>query len=362
MDNDNEQLITTLLEATIYESPTDPGLSFDELISICQTFDKGKGELTDSLNSLERSEKVEWKGIRRGLTVEGAFQLDGFALFPFEPDPRNPKAFDLVVRELKEIGRHEGRARARADEGALIAKASAQGIDRKDVEVAIVLLLLTGHLIRESETVLRLPETRYDYPTASEQLAQSRPGKRERALLRKVMPLVRDAIGRRSDGRPASPDPVLAFAAELPILGFPHFGLWWEQTVAEWRQASGATTPTTVAVFSAALAEAALAFVSSRAQSVGAMTHKFNGPPTAWRFNQLLKSAKTGPTPILDDALVARGLKLDALRQRIHAGHWVDPIVSGPMPDINAEVAEESRRTLKVLLRAILDWLQQHPI
>jgi hypothetical protein len=69
------------------------------------------------------------------------------------------------------------------------------------------------------------------------------------------MPHVRDVIERRMDGRPKSAEPLGAFAEQLEKLGYGHFRLWWNQTVAELGRTDPTSSPLSALVLAAALVE-----------------------------------------------------------------------------------------------------------
>jgi hypothetical protein len=143
-------------------------------------------------------------------------------------------------------------------------------------------------------------------------------------------------------------------------LGQERFRLWWVQTREELNRVSAAQNPTAVLVLSAALAEAALAFIAPAAKAAGFMKQIDLDDPKSWKFGALIKGARHGDNaadPILGDDVVTRSLTLNRLRQRIHAGFLIDEIKSGPIPDLRPEEAKDGRQTLDMLLSGLLRWL-----
>jgi hypothetical protein len=159
--------------------------------------------------------------------------------------------------------------------------------------------------------------------------------------------IVRDIIERRTDGRPATSNPLDAFESCLSALGHERFRAWWIQQRHELRLA-GPMQPTTSLVLSASLAEGALAFVVPRAQKHGLMTRIDITKPRQWGFDDMVKGANSGNPaidPILDEPTSIRALQLNATRQRIHAGFLIDTVASGPIPDLKPEEARDGVQT-----------------
>jgi hypothetical protein len=180
---------------------------------------------------------------------------------------------------------------------------------------------------------------------------------RERAY-----PIVKDVIERRADGRPKHAEPLDAFADELDKLGYGRFRLWWKRTVAELRHTDPNGTPVSASVLAAALVEGALTFIVTHARKSGAFQSKdYDKDPRSWKIDELVASAASGgASAILDLQTKSRAETLIRLRQRIHAGRMLSDYPDGP-PDIRPEEARDAKATAEQVVRAVLDWLQQHP-
>jgi len=80
----------------------------------------------------------------------------------------------------------------------------------------------------------------------------------------------------------------------------------------------------------------------------------------AAHIDELLKSAAAGgPDAIFDQKTREKAERLNLIRQRIHVGRLMANL--GPIPDTQPEEATEAIETMKIILRAILDWLEHHP-
>ena len=178
------------------------------------------------------------------------------------------------------------------------------------------------------------------------------------------MPIVKDVVERRSDGRPKHAEPLDAFADALAGLKYGKFRTWWVQIVGELRRADASQAPVSVAVLSASLVEGALTFVVRHAQSIGSATlasKTFTGDPRTWKIDDLVNSGAAGSdAAILNLALKARADGLIRARQRIHAGRMLSEFPQG-VSDLRPEEARGARQTAEDVVRAILDWLDRFP-
>jgi hypothetical protein len=179
-----------------------------------------------------------------------------------------------------------------------------------------------------------------------------------------VLPLVRDILERRTDGRQSRAEPLDAFGEALAGLGYGQFRLWWTQAVAELRRTDVESSPLSSLVLSAALVEGALAFVVKRGRALDLgpfASSDFREDPRRWKLEDLVTSAsKGGPNAILDTSALRRADTLLRSRQRIHAGRMMSEFPTG-VPDLRPEEARDAKATTEIVVRRVLDWLDQHP-
>lgn len=350
-----EGFVCAALEASMYVSPRDHGLTHEELFEAGTRVGLKKGEITESIG---RCAAPLYLGDER-LRLDRSRAPANFHTLS-EPDYRNPKAFDHVYVYFRELAREVTQAEARAPWDVVVATGSRKGLPEHDVDVAIAILLWHGHL-EEEDGQIAFASGRASWPLPSEQLRQMGPGLRRSAQpkphLTRAHAIVSDIIARRTDGRPPSAEPLEAFKGALKELGHARFLGWWSMTLAELQRCRAATEPLTICVLSAALAEGALALVVQVGQERGTM-RKLDASPRNWKFNALISAARTGNPPIFDDALGRDALRLNELRQRIHAGALLEAYPSGPLPDLRPEEAEQSLAAAKRIVRTILDWLE----
>lgn len=284
---------------------------------------------------------------------------------PEAPDYRNPKAFDFVFAEMHEAARVYGAQSARLERTVIVERGNTAGLSRNDVQVAVTMMVLNGILV-EQEGILRYARGREAFAAPSTQLTQQRnfTQARRNESRERAYAAVKDVIARRSDGRPESAEPFKAFAEALESLGTGPFRVWWNQMVAELRQASTQTAPVTVTTLAAALVEASLTFVVSHAQTLGlgVMGSKsFTERPSRWKLEELVTSAGYGgEAAILDKSVQTRASMLISARQRIHAGRMLEDFPGGP-PDLQPEKARDAVLTAEQVVRSVLDWLQRYP-
>jgi hypothetical protein len=178
------------------------------------------------------------------------------------------------------------------------------------------------------------------------------------------MPHVRDVIERRMDGRSKSAEPLGAFAEQLEKLGYGHFRLWWNQTVAELSRTDPTSSPLSALVLAAALVEGALTFVVKHAQGLGLSVFgstDFTKNPKTWRIDDLVAgAARGGDAAILDFQTKNRADGLVQTRQRIHAGRMLSEFPQG-IPDLRPEEARDAKAIAEQVVRRILDWLEKYP-
>lgn len=189
MNQEIINLLKTAVECSVFLSPTDPGLSYEEILEVGKRAGFQAGEVGDA-----------------------------------------------------------GARNAQLERSVVIERALANGIPRKDIEVAFTYQILAG-LLTEKDGFLRfssnsgvrgLPSTQRE--------AHSRVQLTRKAGRARMYPIVQDIIERRTDGRQKSAEPLDAFADLLDKLGYGAFRLWWAQTVAELRRADAHSSPVSVSV------------------------------------------------------------------------------------------------------------------
>ncbi|MDY0001544.1 MAG: hypothetical protein RBU30_09640 [Polyangia bacterium] len=356
------KLLTQLLEASVYVCPKDHGLSGEELLEAGGQLGLKQGEITDSLRMLGGTHaRYSYESQRYVLDQYG---IDTDFHQKQEPEYRNPDAFEFARSYLNELAREVGQKRAQAPRDTIVAAAVQGGIPEHDVDVAITALLING-LLEESHAGVGLTKSGASYAMPSAQLKEmeNRHGipARTRARLEECYVAVKDVISRRSDGRPPASQPFQAMESMLDSIGQERFRLWWTRTVAELKLANPAHQATTISVLSASLAEAALAFVVTKAQEKGLMVN-LGSKTTQWKFVDLLRAAQSGAADkvILSQPLYERGKRLNEIRQRIHAGHLMNEYPSGNIPDLKPEEAREALETAEQLVRQVLEWLERN--
>jgi hypothetical protein len=347
------------IESSVYISPTDSGLIYDELAEIGRRAGYQPGEVSDALLQLGTRHRGNARFQPR---TEDASTWLGF-LRAEQPDYRNPDAFEFVIEEVLKSVRTNGARNVKLERSVVVERA-ANELPRIDVHAALTVMVVNG-LATETNGILSFGQGAANLVTPSSQSAQHpfphAPRDESRALAHS---LTKDIIERRSDGRPKSVEPFEAFAEALEKLGYGAFRMWWTQMVAELRQADSQTSSVTIAVLSAALVEGALTFVVKHARTLGLgpMGSKtFDGTPSSWRIDDLISSAASGKdNAILDNPTLLRANTLIRSRQRIHAGRMLLDFPAGP-PDLRPEEARDALSTAEKVVRCIVDWLQQHP-
>lgn len=347
-----QKTVLTAIEASIYETPTDWGLTPDEVVEAGRATGLEEGEIRDALHYVLQAGHVEHSGAgqRLRLASQAVHLLDMMDFFvERDSDRREIRAFQFIYDFFAERARKLGRARALATRTELIGQGAAAGLKGKDVEVAVEVLLLGGVLVQQANSVLGFAGS---YASPKTQREHHRPAIRRSEELPGVHAAVRDILARRRDGRPSAAEPMVAFTEVVARLGHTRFVTWWEHLREELSLAD-IHQPTTTIVTCAALAEGALALVAVRAREKGLWTSLPDGPRN-WKLDALLKAAQSGVPPTLKDAEGARGRMLNQSRQRIHAGRLLeDPTLT---VDWKPDEAREARTTLDMLLRRIIDW------
>jgi hypothetical protein len=198
-----EKFVCAALECSVYVAPKEPGLTHEELFAVGRAAGFENGEITDVLPQV--AAPMYFGGDNRILPQRLVMSAD--FNFPDEPDYRNPEAFDFACVTLREIARRETAARAQIDRDVLVARAVAKGLPKLAIEAAITILVLDERFI-EKDGALRFAPGRDTYALPSEQIQdqaktpQVRRSVRRNEARAKAYALVKDAIQRRSDGRP----------------------------------------------------------------------------------------------------------------------------------------------------------------
>jgi hypothetical protein len=356
----NQEIISflkTALECSVYISPRDPGLTYEELVIIGTTAGYLEGEVHDAL----RHVGIRFWGVPRIVPAEQETTQWVF-FFPEDPEYKDYAALDFVFDELNLLLRSEGEARAQIERNVLVERAvAAKGISRHNIEVAITWLVM-GKQLAEKDDILRFAHRGAgvrQLPSVTRAMHRHVDSKPQKA---RAYPLVKDIIARRSDGRPQHPEPLDAFAEQLERLGHRQFRMWWTQTVSELRQSNPSSTPVAVAVLAAALVEGALTFIVKHARANGQFLSKeYERDPRSWKIDDLVASAASGgPTAVLDSQSKMRAETLIRIRQRIHAGRMLSDYPAGP-PDLRPDEARDAKGVADQVVRAVLDWLQKNP-
>lgn len=347
-----QKAVLTAIEASIYEAPSDWGLTPDEAVEAGRAAGFQDGELRDAIRDVLQAGQVEQSTgsrLRFAPQVVHLLELLDF-LVERKPERRDVQAFQFIYDFFEKRAQELGREKALATRAALVAQGAAAGLTGKNVEVAVEVLLLGGVLVQQDKSVLRFTGS---YASPKVQRQHHRTARRAREELPGVHAAVRDILARRHDGRPSAAETLVAFSDVVARLGHQRFVTWWVHLREELSLADVLLQPTTTIVSCAALAEGALALVAARAREKGLWTSLPDGPKN-WKLEALLRAAQSGVPPILKDTEGVRCRMLNQSRQRIHAGRLLeDPTLT---VDWKPEEAREARSTLDMLLRRIIDW------
>jgi hypothetical protein len=352
------QLIQGALECSLVLAPREPGLTYQELIEVGRRCGLKDGEMNDVLHRANNYAT----GSRRLLPDTGTLEL---FMLREDPELRNLDAVDFVLSEMNtQIAEAGGRA-ARLDRDVVVERGVSRGLPRNNVDAAVTLLVWADIWV-EKDGVLSsrhgiaykpLPSEQRDQPGGARQVYR-------REFRAQAYPVVQDVIARRSEGRPAFAEPLDAFAEQLDSLGYSHFRLWWTQAVRELRQLQPEGAPVATCVLAAALVEGCLTFVvrHAREQDLAVFRRgEFERDPKSWKIDDLVASAASGGDgAILTAQARARADRLVRTRQRIHAGRMLTDFPAGP-PDLRPEEARDAKATADLVVRAVLEWLDQFP-
>lgn len=358
------EFVKIALECSVYVAPAEPGLSHSELYEAGKVLGFYEGELN---TALPMAAATIYFGSSRIHPGPGVVSRD-FLPLP-DPDYRNVEAFQFILEQLHLEARKRGPTNAQADRSVLVERAVANGIPRHDAEVALAVMRLSEDTT-EAGGVVTLTHKGLHYAMPKVQLdhwADMRrgvPPSQPNPMRLKIHAVVKDIIARRTDGRPASAEPLDAFADAIEKLGYGNFRMWWVQMVAELRNLDPGN-PVNTCVTSAAIVEGALTFVVKHARSLGVGlfgSKDFDRDPRTWKIDDLVTSAGTGnPDAVLDAPTKALADTLVITRQRIHAGRMLSEFPQG-VPDLRPEEARRARDTADQVVRRVLDWLEKHPV
>jgi hypothetical protein len=353
-----KKFIREALECSVFVSPRDPGLTFEEIHEIGARLKYQPGEINDARAGMSLLSVA--RGSKR-LAPEQHTTFSWKIYIPEDPEYRNFEAFDFVFTEISNLAKSVGVANAQIERRTLVERAVAQTILENDIEVTLTILLLAETLV-EKDGMLRFKAALHGGPLPSQQLRDMPRSRRDSRTT--ILPIVKDVISRRTDGRPRHAEPFDAFAEHLDQLEYKHFRLWWAQMVSELRRSDIQSSSVSCCVLSAALVEGALTFVvkHARARQLGPFrSGDFDREPRHWRIEELVASAATGgDAGILDAGARSRADALIRSRQRIHAGRMLSEHPSG-VPDLRPDEARDAKATAELVVRQILDWLEKFP-
>lgn len=355
-----ENCLHLALECSVYHSPTDLGLTYEELVEAGRGAGYLDGEIRDAIPKLG---PMYFGGGNRKIQPNPPIPWTIYPLSP-EPDYKSYAALDLVMTELNHRVRSAGAAAARIERSALVAIAVQKGIQAKDMEASIAVLLIGEQLV-EKDGVISYKNPMVHTPLPSEQKSQGRGQSRRSEARERMYHLVGDIVARRTDGRSRRVEALDALTEALQSLGYGNFKVWWSLMIGEMRRADTETAPLSVLVLAAGVVEAVLTFVvkHARDRKLGPFqSADFEREPRQWRLDDLVKSASSGQTnAILDAQLKSRVDVLIRTRQRIHAGRMLSDHPQGPIPDLRPEEARDAKIVADLVARSVLDWLERHP-
>jgi hypothetical protein len=359
-ERDLINFLNAALECSIYHAPTDPGLTYDELVEVGKKVGFQEGEIGDAIGHVTTQ---YWGGGQRKIQPKSEGAMWGLFVIRQDPDYRNYEALDLIMSELNGRVRAVGGNAAQVERSVIVENANMKGIPRIETEAAITILLLTG-LLTEQDGLLRFRHGVLHLPLPSEQRANAVGAPTRSAARQRAYDLVKDVIARRTDGRPRHAEPLDAFADALDGLNYHRFRLWWTQTVSEFRRSDTQFAPLSALVLAVALVEGALSFVVKHARSrkLGPfLSTDFDKDPRTWKIDDLVNSAAAGrDAAIFDAAIKTRVEALVRSRQRIHAGRMLSEFPN-VVPDLRPEEAREAKIVTELVVRRVLDWLQKYP-
>src|SRR5712664_666000 len=150
----NQEIITFLkaaLECSVFLDPTDPGLSYEEILEVGKRAGWQPGEIGDALQHAT----TQFIGSKRMLPDRNTVAFWQF-LSAEDPEYRNFDAFDFVVSELNAKAKADGATAARLERNLVVERAVANGLPRNDIEVAITCFVYDT-ATTEKDGFLRFP-------------------------------------------------------------------------------------------------------------------------------------------------------------------------------------------------------------
>ena len=358
------RFVQDALECSIYLSPADPGLTYEEIHEVGSRAELGAGEIDDTLKTIS----PEHNKSRPPKLLPNSGTLGALGLFTLQklPEYRNIEAFRFLYSQLNAAVKDQGADNAQLSRSVIVARAVAAGLAEIHIQAAIAICAFSRQAVVDGDRVAPARGWRYEQlPTqhrsvTTAPLSQNRFSEaRERAYA-----ITKDIIERRTDARPKNAQPLDAFAEALNHVGYGHFRLWWTQTVEELKRTEPNASPLSALVLAAALVEGSLTFVVKHARTLGLGVFRssdFAREPQTWKIDDLIASAaRGGDDAIFGELTRSSARKLVDTRQRIHAGRMLSEFPTG-VPDLRPEEARAATATAEEVVRCVLDWLEKHP-
>jgi hypothetical protein len=139
------QWLNSVLLASLFAAPRDPGLTSAELHELGRRFGYGRGEIDDAIALCARTR------VGDRYQPDMATAIVNLVAFHDEwrDDPRDRKAFAFVWDEFDRLRREAGEAQALIDRDVLVERAVATGISRSHIETAVAGALAAGQIWHE---------------------------------------------------------------------------------------------------------------------------------------------------------------------------------------------------------------------
>lgn len=197
------RFLQAALECSIYVSPTEPGLIYEELVEAGKQAEFLPGEINDAIPYV--TTRTFGGGSKRLLPNRNLLPLLMMFIPPQEPDYRNPQAFEFVFAQLKQSVRMHGVGNAKVERSVMMDLAAAQQLPKLDIEVAIAIMTMNEILIEEDHSV-RFAPGKDSYGSPAQQLATPvRIAPIRKETLARVYPIVKDIVERRTHARLQEP-------------------------------------------------------------------------------------------------------------------------------------------------------------
>ena len=221
MMNAISNYILCSIEASLYLSPCDDGLQYDEIKNVLNRLDFLEGEINDGISDLISSGQIYQKSNK--------YFIDSISYYHFwfsyksEYEPTKPELLDDILKYLQLLIKKQGRNKAIVSQDILVGELMSQGYSTNEAILGIKRLIY-GRILENHDDQIKISNSRTNTMLYTELMNQHK-NITKRPYLLKILPIVGEVISTRNTGRLKSSNSMDNFNELLGELSFENFNV-----------------------------------------------------------------------------------------------------------------------------------------